>query len=143
MTDCVCLDANVLIKAFIPEEGRDRAVMLLKWVRDSEAEIVAPAFMQAEVLSSIRRKVAHRQITAEEGEQAARLVLSLEVREVSGTRMYERAWELSGQLGMVTIYDAVYLAVAEAQNAEFWTADRKLYDQAKVFSWEWPGPKLL
>jgi len=46
--------------------------------------------------------------------------------------MYRLAWEIAEELGMPTIYDAVYLAVAELRGAIFWTADDKLFARARA-----------
>ncbi|MGI5837582.1 MAG: type II toxin-antitoxin system VapC family toxin [Chloroflexota bacterium] len=141
MAERVCLDASVAIKLIAPEEGQDRAWALLERIRDAGLEIVSPAFFAAEVLSNLRRKVALKKMKQDECDEAAVRFLALisEVRQLSEPKLYERAWELSGSLGMPTVYDAVYLAVAEAEAAEFWTADRKLYDQAQA----WPEGQAL
>jgi len=49
------------------------------------------------------------------------------MEEVTGADVYRRAWEIARALGMPTVYDAVYLAVAELREATFWTADESLY----------------
>lgn len=145
MAELVCLDASVVIKLLVPEDGQDRAWTLLERIRDAGLEIVSPGFFAAEVLSNLRRKVAQKKMKQEDGDEAAMRFLALlsEVRQLSEPKLYERAWELSGSLGMSTIYDAVYLAVAESEAAEFWTADRKLYDQTQAQPWSRALARLL
>jgi predicted nucleic acid-binding protein len=41
-----------------------------------------------------------------------------------------RAWELAEQYQLPTLYDAAFLACAESESAEFWTADRMLLKQS-------------
>jgi predicted nucleic acid-binding protein len=38
------------------------------------------------------------------------------------------AWELAKQFSRPQIYDATYLAVAQINDCDFWTADEKLYN---------------
>jgi predicted nucleic acid-binding protein len=53
----------------------------------------------------------------------------------------ERALSLSGELGLQQCYDSHYLALAEREGAEFWTADKKCWDavQAKLPWAKWLG----
>ncbi len=127
MAEQVCIDANLLVRNFTREEGWERVAALLIGIGDAGTEIVAPAFMAAEVGSSLRLKVHRGLLTQEEGEEAMRASLDLDVKEVSGPKLYLRAWELAALLGTATIYDTVYLAVAEDHQAEFWTGDEKLH----------------
>lgn len=42
---------------------------------------------------------------------------------VDGEDIRSRAWEMAGMYGLLTLYDAVFLAVAEKERANYWTAD--------------------
>ncbi len=131
MPDRVCLDAGVVVKLFVPEEGQERALALLARLRAEGAEIVAPAFFAAEVLSVLRHKVARGQVAPEDGEGAVGRFLALlaGVRQLSDPALYQRAWGHAAALQWPTVYDAVYLAVAEAEGAELWTANERLHSQ--------------
>jgi predicted nucleic acid-binding protein len=37
-----------------------------------------------------------------------------------------KTWTLAQQFSLATLYDASFLAVAELESAEFWTADQSL-----------------
>ena len=54
--------------------------------------------------------------------------LSVEIIDEDKT-LCMRALELAGMLGQSKAYDAFYLAVAEKMEAEFWTADERLYNR--------------
>jgi predicted nucleic acid-binding protein len=44
--------------------------------------------------------------------------------------------ELASQFNLAATYDAHYLALAERENCEFWTADERLYNSVRDrFSW--------
>lgn len=50
----VCLDASIVVKWIVVEEKSDRAMeLLVQWEKEP---LVAPAFMQAEVTSVLRKK---------------------------------------------------------------------------------------
>ena len=54
------------------------------------------------------------------------MALGIELREVDPVKVLE----LALQHGLAA-YDAAYLAVAESEGCELWTADRPLYDAVK------------
>ncbi len=139
MAKRACLDASVAVKLFVSEEGEDRAWALLERLRDAEAEIVVPAFFAAEVLSTLRRKVVQGKMTEADGEEVVREFLALlsDVNQLSKPELYQQAWSMAFLLGQPTLYDAVYLAVAKDQGAEFWTADETLHERARALSLEW------
>ncbi len=69
--------------------------------------------------------------TAEQAFQFARsLPIVFDVENAPACR--ERAWEIAKQFNFATVYDAVYLALAEFRGCEFWTADQKLYERVKA-----------
>ena len=43
----------------------------------------------------------------------------------------QRAWEIATDFGFATVYDATYLALAELQGCEFWTADERLFNYSE------------
>lgn len=145
MAERVCLDAGVVAKLFLPEEGRDRAEKLMENLERAEAEIVVPAFFAAEVLSVLRNNVVGGRLDPAKGEAAARWVVAFlgEVRQVEAANYYQRAWELARSLNWPTIYDAVYLAVAEIEGADFWTADEGIYRAASDLTRHWVNRLLL
>jgi len=94
---------------------------------EDHCELVVPSFALAETLSVLRRRVHQGLLPFHMAEDAMGVLFSLPLEEVSGVEMYRRAWEIAGALGVPTVYDAVYLAVAELRGATFWTADEALY----------------
>ena len=130
MVKAICLDASILVKLATAEPGAEMASQLVKDALQNGIRMVAPFFYMAEVLSVLRRQVQRGLLVPGAADDALDALFSLQVEEVSGVEMYRRAWEIAGALEMPTVYDAVYLAVAELRNATFWTADETLYRRA-------------
>lgn len=79
------------------------------------------------------------QITTEEAEQGLQDALNLDII-IYGTsqlpQFHQRAFKLTKSLGLAAVYDAHYLAVAEQLEADFYTADKRLYNSVKnLLSW--------
>lgn len=131
MASPLCFDANVLVKLYVAEPDSPLARQLVVEELEKAGRLLGPTFLPIEVLSVVRQKVHRGVLGPDTGERAAAALLATPVEEVGGPEVYRRAWEIAAELAMPTIYDAVYLAVAEVRGATFWTADRKLFNLAK------------
>ncbi len=89
-----------------------------------------PAFGAAEVDSAIRRRVRTKQLTPDVGEEAFHAAVQLPVH-LDSSDCRRRAWEMATAFDLETVYDAVYLALAELRGCEFHTRDRRLYERVK------------
>lgn len=128
MSDVVCLDAGVWIKAIAAEDLSDEAAAVLTDAVE-RAELVSPAFCWTEVGSVLRKKVRARVLTAGEAEDAWADFQAMPVKFIDTPRIRSRAWELAEQLRQATLYDAAYLActeLADGSSRTFWTADDAL-----------------
>jgi len=88
-----------------------------------EDDLVAPYLIDVEVVSTWRKLTAAGRLDGRRAEIARIDLRELPIRRVPHTRMMERCWELRHN---VTIYDAVYVALAEALDVPLVTADRRL-----------------
>jgi predicted nucleic acid-binding protein len=113
------------------DEHREQADELLKvWAKDA-VELVAPPMFHAEVSSSLRKSVYFKRILPEEGERLFAVYSKIPVRIVDGWEMYLKAWQLAKDFNLPVCYDMQYLAVAELEDCELWTADRGLANSLK------------
>ncbi|MBI5651375.1 MAG: type II toxin-antitoxin system VapC family toxin [Chloroflexi bacterium] len=127
----VCVDAGLVIKFISPESDSAQVEALFaRWKQDNVA-MIAPAFAPAEMDSVLRQKVVRKELTSEVADAAFQLVCQLPITIDAETDCRTRAWELAKQFELPTVYDAVYLALAEAHQCDFWTADRKLFARVK------------
>ena len=79
--------------------------------------------MTIEVLQVLRRRVAAGFTPLERAEEARELLQDLNIRYFDHSFLTERIWQLRDNL---TAYDASYVALAEALEAELLTSDARL-----------------
>lgn len=120
----ICVDASVAVKWLVAEPGSMEALRLLEEWRSET--LVAPSLMPAEVASVLRKKVLRGDLTLDEGERALEVLAGFGFDLRLDDRLVRAAWKLAARFDQPTVYDALYLAVAEAAGAEFWTADHAL-----------------
>jgi len=145
MNSVVCVDANVIIWALAPFPFSEAAEALLaRWQRD-EITLIAPALFAFEVTSTLRRLVYLKELTAEEGETAFRRFLDIPVRLSHRRAIFPLAWQLARDFDLSRAYDASYLALAQIQQCDLWTADERLYNIVRErFPWvRWIGTEAL
>lgn len=129
---CVCVDAGIVVKFLTPEVESPLAEGLFKQWKEENVEIIMPSFGLAEVGSVLRQKVMRNELTQNVAEKTFRFALDIPLIAVTlETNHWLRAWELASMFQFRTIYDSVYIALAESRQCEFWTADYTLYQTIK------------
>lgn len=116
-----CIDTSVFIKYLCPDEQEGAATELVG--RALSGRIVLPCFAWAEIASVLRKKIRSGLLTEGEAGQLYSAFGELPIDYVDGEDIRSRAWEMAGMYGLLTLYDAVFLAVAEKERANYWTAD--------------------
>jgi len=137
----VCIDASLAIKLVVRESFSDRALDLWQnWI-ESGVEPIAPPIFPFEVSSVIRNKYVRNELTAEEAERAFNLFTRLNLIVLTSETLLKETWDMAKELGLPTLYDTAYLALAKLCNCEFWTADEVLINSLQgKFSWvKWIG----
>lgn len=125
-TDKVCVDASLALKWVLPETYTDKAQELLRdWITKGFT-LISPTLFIFEVVSALRNKVHRQIITQEEGFSALNQIGHGRIELIFSLNLAERSWRISEDLGLPTAYDAFYLALAEEEGCEFWTADENL-----------------
>lgn len=126
----VCIDASLIVNWLIAGPySREAARLLHGWQHD-ETDLVAPSLIAFEVASTLRRSVYLKQIPFPQGDAALNAFLQLPLRVLPLKEVVQLAWRLSKRLNLPRAYDAAYLAVAQLNRCEFWTADKRLYNAA-------------
>ena len=82
-----------------------------------------PHLLAVEVTHALRRLVATMAISSAEAQEALVLLGQLDVQRWDHEPMLRRAWQLRENL---TIYDAMYVVLAEALEVPLLTTDRRL-----------------
>ena len=135
MKSSACVDANIVIKLVVEEVDSVLADALWEsWVQN-EVQIMAPALLRYEVTAVLRKKVYQNQLSLTMAGKALSAAFALLAQNVDlvtlAVEQHRRAWELACRFNRPTAYDAHYLALAETEACEFWTADERLYNSVK------------
>ena len=136
----ICLDANIVVKLLLLEPDSASAAQLWDKRVERKLDAVAPMLLTYEVLSTIRRRVYRGLLLQQRAAEACHVLGALPVLYVHNSGLSDRAFELATQFNQPTIYDTLYLAVAEAHNCAFWTADEAFF---KTTSARFPAVHLL
>ncbi len=115
------VDASVVIKWFVPEIHSDAARRLLATTH----QYLSPDLLFPEVGNAIWKKVRRGELTAEEGQRLAADISSIAVETVSTRGLMIDAHALAVTTGL-TLYAAMYLALAVRLETELITADDRL-----------------
>jgi predicted nucleic acid-binding protein len=83
----------------------------------------APHLIDIEVMQVLRRYEATHQVTAERASVAVTDLMDFPIRRYPHRFMLTRLWQLRNNL---SAYDAAYIALAEALNAQLVTRDKRL-----------------
>lgn len=124
----VVVDASVVIKWFVPENGTEAALRLL----DSGHQFVAPDLLFAEVANSIWKKTLRGELTTTDSHQ---LTADLERIAVETIQCRELATDAHA-LALITsrsVYDSMYVALAIRLETRLITADERLVNALAAF----------
>lgn len=123
----VVVDASVAVKWFVPERHYERAVALRDAYLRGEVELAAPDLVLYEVANALRF---HRVFRLAPGDVvgAVRALAGLGIVRSLSPEEWLRAIELSVD-GGVSVYDAVYGAMALSIGGMLVTSDEELYEK--------------
>ena len=132
MTRPLVVDANVVTKWLIPEDGTPEALAL----RENRT-FAAPSLLFAEVSNILWKKVSRRQVLLGEAMDALSVLRHLDIDIYSDSDLYEDACRLSIEIDHPA-YDCFYLITAARLDTLLVTADEKLVRKlANAHSLEW------
>jgi predicted nucleic acid-binding protein len=118
-------DASVAVKWLVPEAGSAAALELLESAVSGAARLVVPDLWWAEVANTLWKKTRRAppgRLTQERAARTLERFLTLPVATRMHTDLLPRAFVLAVRSG-ITVYDAMYVALAESEDAVLITAD--------------------
>lgn len=121
------IDASVVIKFYVPEILSDKAVEALSRVTDGELLLYAPDLVYPETGNILWKKQRRRELTSEEVDEIANAIIALPMIIESSKPIIPLAVSIA-MLSGITVYDAMYVAVARIYETQMITADKKLTD---------------
>jgi len=130
MKRAVIVDTSIVLKWMLDEPDSATALALLtRWINEGIV-IQAPALLTYEVANALFQRVRKGEMTADKARQALEDVLfpELMLNFLEYAELSKRAITLAQQYSLPATYDAHYLALAEHEKCEYWTADTRLWN---------------
>jgi predicted nucleic acid-binding protein len=119
------IDASLVMKALLPNPETTHCQAVLAHLQDTQ--LAVPALWVYEVTSTLAKAVHFKHITVEESKTALHQALELDVQIIAPDETQSNlALEWTLRLKRASAYDSFYLAIAEALEVPFWTADQRL-----------------
>ena len=126
----VVIDASLALKWVLQEVHTEDAVALRDhWLEHMEL-VIAPPIFRSEVTNALHQRVRRRQLSRQDAVDMLESLVSA-VATGEPPSLYSRALTLAGELELASAYDALYLALADSEECEMWTADQRLVHSAQ------------
>lgn len=134
----VVVDANLIAALVLPLPYSDQATQKIMTWKRADLELLAPVLLEYETAEILRKAVVAQWLTTDLAVEAIGEILTLNIRCLAPTtHLHERALCWADRLGHSKAYDAHYLALAEQEGMELWTADRRLANGAQQAGAHW------
>jgi predicted nucleic acid-binding protein len=118
------VDSSVVLKWFVDEPQRELAAALL----DGEDILIAPDLVLCEVTNALWRKARKGEVTPLQVAEAIHEMGSILVLRPVTPEMTESAFQIAQDIGH-SVYDCLFLACANLDEAELITADAKFLEK--------------
>jgi predicted nucleic acid-binding protein len=121
------IDASVVIKFYVPEILTDHAEEILSRSADGELRLYAPDLVYPETGNILWKKRRRRELTSEEVDAIVDAIAALPIIIEASKQIMPLAVSIAVHNG-ITVYDAMYMAIARIYDTKMITADKKLTD---------------
>jgi predicted nucleic acid-binding protein len=121
------IDASVVIKAYVPEILSDKAEEVMSRVADGELVLLAPDLLYPETGNILWKKRRLHELTLAEVDEIVNAISALPIKIEASRPVMPLAVTIAMHSG-ITVYDAMYVAVARIYETRMITADKKLVD---------------
>jgi predicted nucleic acid-binding protein len=127
----VVVDASMALKWIVMEPHTPEArALLARWTGEGRS-VLAPSLISSEIANALYKRVRRAEFAVGEAVQFMSTFLLIGINFVADSAIAARALELAAQFGSKAVYDAHYLALAERETCELWTADEWLWNAVK------------
>jgi predicted nucleic acid-binding protein len=131
----ICVDASFTINLINSKSMDSPFIKLWENWQQNSATIIAPTLFYYEITNALHRMNQANLLTIEETEKALQDALNLGIVLYGSSQfsqLREMALTLAKTLKLSAAYDPHYLALSKLLNAEFYTADKRLYNSIKL-----------
>jgi predicted nucleic acid-binding protein len=129
MSDWI-VDASVVIKWFIPEHLSTEARL---W-RKGRGALHAPSLLDAELANILWKKIVRGELTRSQGDRILARLPRLLITRHSDATLLASAFDIACDTQR-TVYDSLYVALAEQVGGRMVTADEKLFNALRPTRW--------
>lgn len=136
-SDIVIVDTSLAVKWVTQEPDSLLALALLSEWSQRAVLLAAPALLAYEVANAIHQKVRSNVLPASAARaalasfHATRIAFRLPNDPTIAATLSARALEIAQTFGLGATYDTQFLALAEHEDCEYWTADRRFYETVR------------
>ena len=123
----ICVDANLVIRLLI-ETSDTRLTDLWTGWRTEHRTLVAPSLLHFEVANGLHQYAAGGHRSAKDMAYLLTVALQLPINVVDDDDLHAEAMAMAARVGISSVYDAHYLALAARLGIEFWTLDKRLHN---------------
>jgi predicted nucleic acid-binding protein len=121
------IDANVLIKLYVPEVLSQRADSLFRDAENRRIDLIAPDLIYPEAGNILWKKQRLKELSRPDVKEITEAILSLPLVVEPVKLLLPLAVDIA--IGYnITVYDAAYVALATVYKTALITADKKLVD---------------
>jgi len=122
------LDTSIIYKWFVKEEDTSKALSLLDDYIERKIQIVIPDLLFHELANALRY---NPKIERGEVEEMIDDLFELDLQVIMTTPILIKSALKFSYEYQISVYDSLYLALAQSLEFEFITADRRLYEKTK------------
>lgn len=142
MKKSVVVDANLAVKWALSETDSPIALALLKEWKQNRVIMLAPALFIYEVTNVLYQNMRKGQLNLTQAKNALKRILALgiEIEFLEDTNLSTHALELAQKYDLSATCDPHYLAMAEREDCDLWTADARLW---RAVQKKYPRVRLL
>lgn len=126
LSDTFVLDASVGAKWFFQEELEERALRLKEGFQNKEIKVIVPEIFFAELANACWKRVQRKLISIEDAVMHLDIMMKLPLKVYSIRELADVALENALRFG-ISVYDALYLSLAEVYVCPLITADKALF----------------
>lgn len=128
MSEAIVIDASVALKWLLPEEHAELAQALLEESLRARRPILGPPHLPSEVTNAVYQRLRRRNdgLTLDQAQRALTQFLRLPIQFLTPPDLYQQAFAFARTHQLKSIYDSLYVVLAQMVEAELWTDDQAL-----------------
>jgi predicted nucleic acid-binding protein len=129
----VVVDTSIVLKWLIYERDSQLAERLLTEWSKQNTVLLAPELLIYEITNALYKKARNRLLSTEKATNALKELIRTGIifEPVEGYQLSLKAYTYAKRYNLSATYDAHYLALANIEKCDLWTADKRLYDAVK------------